>query len=922
MSPAERERLPDTIHLADLQLPPQRFLHLNDLWDRTSDVSSQPATVTVAIFTDLTNTALTDGRDSLVGTVNYGTASKAILAVASGPQAQQKWDGIEHLAEEIAKVLINEQGAPSLRLTLSLPKALLSCDGFEFVSDWHRSTSTGPNKEPPICSSQQYIIRSLKLNALIGLNPCEREHLQPISVTFRFDVTLDDSKGPGTELKRASWNPRDTVKGLSKFITEYTDYGTVEALSTVIARHCFSWNHLPHKYDPVRPHLPRIDRISVRVDKPCAVILASAAGAEVVRNRDFFYQRPHSLPIRSYFVDGPPTRTVTVGPPGFRWNTAFLSLGSNLGMRSAYIHAALRLLNSARQVPGKTGRDRWILSKDSFPVDGEIPLCKVVDTSFLYETAPMYMENQPQFLNAAVEITTRLPPFDLLDLTQAIEAHLGRDHTASLTQPKGPRVVDLDMLWHDGVYDLLEENSSHPKALFTSPRLNLPHIGLAEREFVLRPLADIQPEWRHPMDGRTTTQMLNAIKADSGMRRVLPIRNTAEKTERTLAFPSRTYLMSIVNTTPDSFSDGGTYHNDVDATMRSTIEMLNDGADIVDIGGMSTAPGRPDVEEAEEARRVVPVVQEVRRAEAAQKREGLVPAIISIDTFRPSVARAALDAGASLINDVTGARGTWSDEDDNRSVDAASKNKTGDEMLALVAERGVPIVLMHMRGTSRTMTDAKNTTYGEANTDPDEAVVSAVREELRVCVGRALRAGVPRWNIILDPGIGFAKTREGSLALIRHVGDITSPRAERAEVREEKSNTQNEDDVEDHESDDDALAGSEPNLSLRNFPVLLGPSRKRFLAPTTSYTSTTSTSSASKSATSANGASPHLDAAPSAPASASPDPRDRVFSTAAACAAGVAGGCDFVRVHDTRAMLDVVRTADAIWRVGGGSSSP
>ncbi|CAD6887369.1 unnamed protein product [Tilletia controversa] len=909
MSLSTRDELPDTIHLADLQLPPQRFRYLNDLWDRTSDISPQPAIVTVAISTDLANTALTDGRDSLAGTVNYGTASKAILALASGSQAQKGWDGIEHLAEEIARVLINQQGAPALRLTLTLPKALLSCDGLDFVGEWHRSKATESDNDRPVCSAQQYIVRALKLNALIGLNPCEREHLQPISVTLRFDVTLGDSTGTNSQVSRASWNPRSLVKDLSTYIAKSTDYGTVEALSTAIAQLCFAENYLPTDDDSDQPRTPRIDRISVRVDKPSAVILASAAGAEVVRNRTFFHQRPHSLPIESFFSEySTPVRTINGSAPGFQWYTAFLSLGSNLGVRSAAIHSALRLLNSARKAQGKTGHDRWAFKSDSSQADGDIPLCKMVDTSFMYETAPMYVEKQPRFLNAAVEITTRLPPLDLLDLTQAIEAYLGRDHAVSLAQPKGPRVVDLDMLWHDGVYEHLHENSSHPKAIYTSPRLNLPHIGLAEREFVLRPLADIQPGWRHPVDGRTTTQMLSAIKADPGMRRVLPIRNTASDTERTLAFRSRTYLMSIVNTTPDSFSDGGMYHNNVERTVSSAMEMLRDGADIVDIGGMSTAPGRPDVEEAEEANRVVPIVQGVRRAEAAQGAATQPPAIISVDTFRPSVAHAALDAGASLINDVTGARGTWSDEDDDnlRGDGTSSKNELGDEMLALVAERGVPIVLMHMRGTSRTMTNVVNTTY--AGVEAAEAVVVAVREELRICVQRALRAGVPRWNIILDPGIGFAKSREGSLALVRRVGDITSPRVERVEVREHK-------DEDDDEGD--ALARFVPNLSLRNFPVLIGPSRKRFLAPTTAYTSAAAARTAHASA---NGASNGPATAPTAPVS--PDPQDRVFSTAAACAAGVAGGCDFVRVHDTRAMLDVVRTADAIWRVGAPSTSP
>ncbi|KAK0564260.1 trifunctional dihydropteroate synthetase [Tilletia horrida] len=951
--------LPDTVHLVNLQLPPQKFKYLNDLWDRPADISPQPVTVTVEIYADLFSTALTDGRDSLVGTVNYGTASKAVLALVSpaADGAAPIWEGVEHLTEAIARLLLVEQGAPSVRITLSLPRALLACDALEFVGEWHRSTSShsqGESKHIIISRSQQYVVRALNLNTLIGLNPCERKELQPISVTLRFDATLPPQ--PCQPASRPAWNPRDLISTLSKFIVQSTSYGTVETLSTQIVTQCFGHEALATgKWAPDtdKPQ-PQIDRIAVRVDKPSAVALASAAGAEVVRERGFLNGLPHPMRLPSFFEEHRYTKYVS-SDPDQQWWTVLLSLGSNLGARSAFIHSALRLLRAARRVPGGSGHEQWKFVEDK-KGDG-LPLCMVADTSFMYETAPMYVEDQPRFLNAAARIQTRLSPFDLLDLTQAIEARLGRDHAASLAMPKGPRVVDLDMIWHSGATNYTHLNSADhdstatpapalSKPILRTPCLTLPHIGLAEREFVLRPLADIEPRWRHPVHGRTVGQMLAALKPDAGMRRVLPIRvplpaggsvrehPASQKTlgvgvgvgetEVTLPFPAQTYVMSIINTTPDSFSDGGRFaQDDVARTVRTAREMVGGaGADMVDIGGMSTAPGRPDVEEREESARVVPVVRGIRLAEAEEAAAaasstepangGSVPAgtrlptIISIDTFRPSVARAALDAGASLINDVTGARGTWSDADADADDGTERSNKTGDEMLALVAERGVPIVLMHMRGTSRTMTSAANTTYAsqqppyahaaaDPDPDPETAVVQGVREELRICVERALRAGVPRWNIVLDPGIGFAKTREGSLALIRRVGELTAPGHEGEDVRRcrvgEKEETED-------EEEEDATGLGTPNLSLRNMPILLGASRKRFLAPTTAYTSSSSSSSSS-----------------SATATATPDPRDRVFSTAAACAAGVASGCvDIVRVHDTREMVDVVRTADAIFR--------
>ncbi|KAK0551050.1 trifunctional dihydropteroate synthetase [Tilletia horrida] len=890
----------DTVHLVDLQLPLQRFTFLNDLWDRSSTVSPQPAIVTVQISTDLSSTALTDGRDSLAGTVNYGTASKAIIALASGPASREGWNGIEQLTDQIASLLLGNYSIPAVTVAVKLPRALLSADGLEYVAEWHRIDSSTEGSKGLVCVRQHYTVHALRLQSLIGLNDCERQETQPIVVTAHFEPTPQEKT---TDAQPCCWNPRNLVKSLSAYIAKQTDYGTVESLSTDIARYCFAHPALqveqsgqPSKGDQGAPAQPVIERIAVRVDKPSAVLMASAAGVEVVRERAFFEERPHSQRIPSYFANtaslAGAQQPITTSER--KW-TAFLSLGSNLGLRSAYIHSALRLLVSARRIPDAEGKKQWSFPSTAQPHDpGDGPWCELVDTSFMYETAPMYVEDQPRFLNAAAQITTRLTPLELLDLTQSIEAHLGRDHALSLSAPKGPRVVDLDMIWHDGAYQAESEpsGSCHGHTILDLPRLKLPHVGIAEREFVLRPLSDICPDWRHPVHGRTVSQMLLAIEHDPAMRRVVPIRTA--QAERTLTLPSRTYLMSIINTTPDSFSDGGAYHNNADATVQAALDMTRVGADILDIGGMSTAPGRPDVDEKEEAGRVVPIVLGIRQHEAtlleAQGSNGQTgqvnhPAIISIDTFRPSVARAALDAGASMINDVTGARGNWSDQLNGSFANAdSSANALGDEMLALVAERGAPIVLMHMRGTSRTMTSQANTTY---NDNSDSAVVAGVREELRICVERALRAGVPRWNIILDPGIGFAKTREGSLALLRRVGEITSSSHERSQVRGRDQSGQQD-------------AG--PNLSLRNFPILLGPSRKRFLAPTTAYQSQPAVAKLGS-----NDASAAMEQAVS-------DPRDRVFSTAAACAAGVAGGVDIVRVHDTREMKDVVRTADAIWR--------
>lgn len=188
---------------------------------------------------------------------------------------------------------------------------------------------------------------------------------------------------------------------------------------------------------------------------------------------------------------------------------------------------------------------------------------------------------------------------------------------------------------------------------------------------------------------------------------------------------ARTAVMGVLNVTPDSFSDGGIHNASVDAAITRIQEMVEEGADIIDIGGQSTRPGAEIVSLDQELSRVIPVISAARALG--------VTACISIDTFRAEVARQAVAAGADMINDVSG-------------------GLLDDNMLATAAQLMVPICLMHYRGDPATM-------QGLAHY-PAGGVLATVAEELEGRVAAALRAGVPRWNIIVDPGIGFAKTAE------------------------------------------------------------------------------------------------------------------------------------------------------------------
>lgn len=192
--------------------------------------------------------------------------------------------------------------------------------------------------------------------------------------------------------------------------------------------------------------------------------------------------------------------------------------------------------------------------------------------------------------------------------------------------------------------------------------------------------------------------------------------------------------MGILNVTPDSFSDGGDFL-DVQAAVAFAGKMLDEGASSVDVGGESTRPGSEPVSGEEEMRRVIPAVRGILEMKP--------DALVSVDTYRATVAEAALEAGAAIINDVTALR--------------------GDERMAqVVAEAECPVVLMHMRGEPKTMQD-----------DPRyENVVREVRDFLARRAESAMTAGVSPESIILDPGLGFGKTMEHNLALLGNMGEI------------------------------------------------------------------------------------------------------------------------------------------------------
>ncbi|MBD2130437.1 dihydropteroate synthase [Microcoleus sp. ZQ-A2] len=278
---------------------------------------------------------------------------------------------------------------------------------------------------------------------------------------------------------------------------------------------------------------------------------------------------------------------------------------------------------------------------------------------------------------------------------------------------------------------------------------------------------------------------------------------------RSFNWGERTYLMGVLNVTPDSFSDGGEFYAPA-AALAQAQRLVEAGADVLDIGGQSTRPGAQQVSVEEELHRVLSVVQVVREAKLS-RRESHLSVPISVDTTRAVVAQRAVEAGADMVNDISG--GTFDPD-----------------MLSTVAQLGVPIVLMHMRGTPETM---------QQLTDYQD-LIGDIYGFLEGQIAAAERAGISRSRLIIDPGIGFAKTLEQNLEILRQL----------------------------------------PTFRSLGVPILVGVSRKSFIGRLVNQ----------------------------------PDPKGRVWGTAAACCSAIAGAADILRVHDVLEMRDVCRVADAIWR--------
>lgn len=631
-------------------------------------------------------------------------------------------------------------------------------------------------------------VHGLQLLTIIGVFTFER--LQKQIVNIDLELTLAPS---------STMAIHQVVDAVTQYV-ESSNFKTVEALVAKIGQLVFQT-------------ADGVELVDAKVTKPNAITYTDGVGVQstLMKAADFAGHDPIVTTSTSSTGFNLPTGTDENYNPSVS-HTAYIAFGSNEGNQLANISRALDLMN-------EYGLD-------------------VVATSALYTSKPMYYKHQADFFNGVVKVRfSGKSPHDVLTILKKIEY----DHINRVKEfDNGPRAIDLDILLFDDIS-------------INTPDLTIPHKSMLERTFVLQPLCElVPPDFLHPVSAEPLhnhSRQLEAANPNENLQESSQLLQITPTKSKGLLFNkhSPTVVMAILNATPDSFSDGGdNYDLDVAQIQAKARALVADGADILDIGGVSTRPGSEEPTTEEELRRVLPVVKAIR---AASDLDGV---LVLVDTYRGEVADQVLNAGADIINDI-------------------SMGLYDDSIFAVVAKHGCPYIMNHTRGTPATM--SKLTRYeSNMNEDlieysihpvlgqqeyPDAAVanlVSSVGRELASQMLKAFTHGVKKWQIIVDPGIGFAKDLKQNLHLVRHTRLLK------------------------HYAMADATSRS--YVSFAGLPTLVGTSRKRFIGTLTNE----------------------------------PVAGDRVFGTAATVMASIEQDVNIVRVHDVKAMKQVCLVGDAMYR--------
>ncbi|KAF2070453.1 hypothetical protein CYY_008233 [Polysphondylium violaceum] len=535
-----------------------------------------------------------------------------------------------------------------------------------------------------------------------------------------------------------------------------------------------------------------IDRVKIVVQKPGAVKLAKWPGVQIERTLDYFKSNsfveiPSSL--NNSNNNNNTNNNNSNSQNNNKNNIVYLSIGSNLGDRYE------NLIECLKQLAKK---------------------CYVLSTSFIYETPAQYYLEQGPFFNIACKVSTDLLPMELLAFVKSIEKEMGRQETFR----NGPRVIDIDIIYYN-------------RMIMKTDTLEIPHEKMWERDFVLMPLNDIAPHFIHPSLHITTNQMKINLSSNS-TKKMLRV----GKVDWSLN--EKTFIMGVLNVTSDSFYDGGKY-NDEKRCLEQAKKLIESGADIIDIGAQSTYPGALQITPEQEIEFVVPLIKAIRKQFAN--------VLLSIDTYNSSVAREAIKAGCNMINDVTGGF---------KDV----------QMLSVAKELRVPIILNHNQPTPQylqqqqmvldttqqapqnkaTLKDIYFNNTLINNTDP--SIINILNIFFKERVDTAMKMGLYRWQLILDPGLGFYKTYPQSIEILRRGKEIAS----------------------------------------LDFPILIGPSRKGFVGATIAKQD------------------PLTDEIPKA------NSDRRLYGTVACCCIAAAWGVNIIRIHDVPEIRDSILISDSIYK--------
>lgn len=772
-----------------------------DAWNRPSP---QPITISVSLNTDFHKASITD---NLKYSVNYAVLTRHISDFIKTNE-HKNFKSLGSIAEAVSQLALDEKngGSEIAKVVVKSPKSEIRADSVEY--ELIRS------RVDPSSNTDTYNVTKLRLLTIIGVFTFERLQKQIVDIDLKIKIKKDD--------------PRLDFHKVVHDIVEYVEssnFKTVEALVFKIGQLTFQ------NYPNVG-----IESVDAKVTKPNAFSHVEGVGvSSLMTPKNFTDVEPlaveyvlHEKGDFNLPVENEKRQDYKGG------HVAFIAIGSNINQMENITKALKKL---------KT----YDITLES--------------TSSMYISKPMYHLDQPDFFNAVAKVSfVDHSPHKLLEILKEIEyQHLARIKEIE----NGPRTIDLDIL----LYDNVQINTSN---------LIIPHKLMLERTFVLQPLCELlPPDQTHPISAESfhdhlqqllTNKPEDHVQKDSSLLQFIPVPRISTK-ENIMKFDqinykSPTLLMGILNMTPDSFSDAGKYYSSsLDEIIEEAGKLVQQGAQIIDIGGVSTRPGSLEPSEEEEIERVLPLVKKIRESTDPS----LANVLISVDTYRSNVARQCLEAGADIINDI-------------------SMGRYDEHIFQVVAEYGCPYIMNHSRGTPQTMSKLtkyqpnKNDDIIEYVIDPKSGqqeslnnpelnnFLNGVSRELSLQILKSFRAGVKKWQVILDPGVGFAKDLNQNLAIIAN-GSFFKKYSIQVNLQ----------------SQGDPLSQTHllTYLSFNGMSVLIGASRKKFLGTITG----------------------NVDS-----------PSDRVMATAATVTSSIEQHADFVRVHDVDKCKDVVITSDAIYK--------